>query len=139
MNVGAIFVIAVIGLSVGPEASAIRIACYGSNEERLLAREAASADKQVVASLPALLDSVARETNSKLLTFGAFKSTSADEQREYRLTEELGRFVVTLKEKNSTSVILSVERSCRNRDAEGWQSYWTKVHSRLEQNGFNYE
>ncbi|MDP4574793.1 hypothetical protein Q9K02_06520 [Qipengyuania sp. G39] len=124
---------------VAPEASATRVACYGSNGERLLANVSASADEHLIASLPALIERMAKETDSTFQIFGALEKSSTIERSEYWMTDEHERFVITIAETSSTSVSLSIERGCQSKDAVGWKLAWEDALGRLEENGFKYE
>lgn len=124
---------------VAPEASATRVACYGSNGERLLANVSASADEHVIASLPALVERMAQETTSTFQIFGVLEKSATVERSEYWLNDEHERFVITIVETSSTSVSLSIERACQSKDAVGWTSAWEEALGRLEENGFTYE
>ena len=122
-----------------PALSANRTACFGSNGERALASNMASGDKHAVAGLPALLDDIAKRTNSKLSHFETYEYGATERHRVYELIDRNGRYVITLSEVSSTSVALSVERACQSLTADGWQPDWATVLSQLRQHGFSLE
>lgn len=139
MQVKAILSIGVLSLVIAPQASATRVACYGTNEERLLDDISASADEHVMMSLPELIESTAHETSLAFATFGVFENSTAVERKEYWLTDENENFVIIIEETNSKAVSISVERACQSSEAGAWQMAWDDVLSRLEAKGLKYD
>ena len=101
-----IFGLFMLSFHMVPAVSANRIACLGTNGERALASNLASGEEHAVASLPALLEGFAKQTNSELSYFVTYDSASTEGRNEYQLIDRKGRYVITLPEASSTKTAL---------------------------------
>ena len=138
MKMKVVITVGVLGLILAPQASATRVACYGTNGERLLDDVSAAANEHVMTSLPELIRRTAHETKLALETFGVIETPTAVEHNEYWLTDKNKKFVIIIKETNSNAISISVERDCQSKDAGAWQLAWNEVLRRLEAEGLKY-
>ena len=130
MNMVRAILAVAVALMWVPEAQATRIACVGSNGERILAQAAltAPADGQ----LEAALQRIAETTGSRLLEVEIVTPPATDE-----FTIEGGPFLVTVVQvRGSSHVVATAERACESSSAEGWQELWKVTLTQLQQRGY---
>ena len=134
-----ILTVSLMSFFIAPATHAYRLPCAGSNGERSLAQTLGQSDELTLASLPAILAGIANKSGTKISTFEVLEKGASAPHNVYKLIDPDERYVITVTEIDSTRVRLSVERTCQNGTAGGWQTGWSTAIALLKQHGFSFD
>lgn len=118
-------------------AHATKIACIGTNGERLLSWASLSAAKSGGAAIESALNSLAKQTGSDLDRSEIFESTSGAEAVEFRLTSASGTVEITVEQdRKSGQLTVRAMRTCSSASSNGWELLWRRTLLTLRQRGY---